>query len=129
MWCRKLCKIFEALQCKRQKQIYFDSSIIKLRISRGCDNLSDHFRDNQRVISPCLLSVPTIDLIIINIIIKSMVPTPNFKIWFIALKARQWAGFFSFAMFWQLLDRKSTRLNSSHQIISYAVFCLKKKKK
>src|SRR5947208_8873432 len=26
---------------------------------------------------------------------------------------------------WQ--DRKSTRLNSSHQIISYAVFCLKKK--
>src|SRR5258708_24917899 len=27
-----------------------------------------------------------------------------------------------------LQDRKSTRLNSSHQIISYAVFCLKKKK-
>src|SRR5258708_20331248 len=27
-----------------------------------------------------------------------------------------------------LIDRKSTRLNSSHQIISYAVFCLKKKK-
>src|SRR5258708_15928267 len=25
------------------------------------------------------------------------------------------------------IDRKSTRLNSSHQIISYAVFCLKKK--
>src|SRR5258708_24044135 len=28
---------------------------------------------------------------------------------------------------WELGDRKSTRLNSSHQIISYAVFCLKKK--
>src|SRR5436305_8436150 len=28
-----------------------------------------------------------------------------------------------------LLDRKSTRLNSSHVRISYAVFCLKKKKK
>src|SRR5258708_21121180 len=27
----------------------------------------------------------------------------------------------------ELQDRKSTRLNSSHQIISYAVFCLKKK--
>src|SRR5690242_21161289 len=27
-----------------------------------------------------------------------------------------------------LLDRKSTRLNSSHMSISYAVFCLKKKK-
>src|SRR5258708_15186308 len=33
--------------------------------------------------------------------------------------------FFSF----KLRDRKSTRLNSSHQIISYAVFCLKKKNK
>src|SRR5256885_3595114 len=31
---------------------------------------------------------------------------------------RKWAG-----------DRKSTRLNSSHLVISYAVFCLKKKKK
>src|SRR5207244_4614091 len=30
---------------------------------------------------------------------------------------------------WIYRDRKSTRLNSSHQIISYAVFCLKKKKK
>src|SRR5258708_30339925 len=28
---------------------------------------------------------------------------------------------------WVEGDRKSTRLNSSHQIISYAVFCLKKK--
>src|SRR5256885_4944180 len=27
-----------------------------------------------------------------------------------------------------VLDRKSTRLNSSHLVISYAVFCLKKKK-
>src|SRR2546429_395812 len=32
----------------------------------------------------------------------------------------RWAG--------NLLDRKSTRLNSSHGYISYAVFCLKKKK-
>src|SRR5256885_12944665 len=29
----------------------------------------------------------------------------------------------------QQIDRKSTRLNSSHLVISYAVFCLKKKKK
>src|SRR5438034_7383144 len=29
----------------------------------------------------------------------------------------------------RLTDRKSTRLNSSHTVISYAVFCLKKKKK
>src|SRR5258708_20728902 len=37
--------------------------------------------------------------------------------------------FFFFYMCTAPLDRKSTRLNSSHQIISYAVFCLKKKKK
>src|SRR5690242_21470485 len=32
-------------------------------------------------------------------------------------------------LFSWFLDRKSTRLNSSHMSISYAVFCLKKKKK
>src|SRR2546421_3254777 len=35
----------------------------------------------------------------------------------------------AFAMQAFILDRKSTRLNSSHDQISYAVFCLKKKKK
>src|SRR5438034_7513374 len=34
-----------------------------------------------------------------------------------------------FALRFADLDRKSTRLNSSHTVISYAVFCLKKKKK
>src|SRR2546426_8227817 len=34
-----------------------------------------------------------------------------------------------FALHHLLADRKSTRLNSSHLVISYAVFCLKKKKK
>src|SRR5437588_3996836 len=34
-----------------------------------------------------------------------------------------------FAQPLQAGDRKSTRLNSSHTVISYAVFCLKKKKK
>src|SRR2546426_3797400 len=35
-----------------------------------------------------------------------------------------------FVLVWGLpADRKSTRLNSSHLVISYAVFCLKKKKK
>src|SRR3989454_4370866 len=40
---------------------------------------------------------------------------------------------FKSTAFWQRIhdegDRKSTRLNSSHLVISYAVFCLKKKKK
>src|SRR5699024_12679608 len=40
--------------------------------------------------------------------------------------ARGAGGEFAFFVF--LADRKSTRLNSSHVSISYAVFCLKKKK-
>src|SRR5258708_25763104 len=55
-----------------------------------------------------------------------------------ARETKSWFGFGSEAtvQIWgkpaldnekQVLDRKSTRLNSSHQIISYAVFCLKKK--
>src|SRR5207245_4624970 len=44
----------------------------------------------------------------------SPVPTSIVQLWFPRL---------------ELQDRKSTRLNSSHGSISYAVFCLKKKKK
>src|SRR5262245_64009818 len=39
------------------------------------------------------------------------------------------AVFIAFYIQYSLRDRKSTRLNSSHLGISYAVFCLKKKKK
>src|SRR5256885_10990148 len=35
----------------------------------------------------------------------------------------------SITAFYSFTDRKSTRLNSSHLVISYAVFCLKQKKK
>src|SRR5258708_27350514 len=49
-------------------------------------------------------------------------PEPAVRSGFLALvEAGPWLG--------STRDRKSTRLNSSHQIISYAVFCLKKKKK
>src|SRR5438034_4315895 len=41
----------------------------------------------------------------------------------------RWRGEGTFHHQEQLVDRKSTRLNSSHTVISYAVFCLKKKKK
>src|SRR5256885_5452400 len=37
-------------------------------------------------------------------------------------------GAWEFSSFAHAVDRKSTRLNSSHLVISYAVFCLKKKK-
>src|SRR5438132_7053316 len=44
----------------------------------------------------------------------------------------EWRGRLVVSRGWGALaqaDRKSTRLNSSHTVISYAVFCLKKKKK
>src|SRR5437879_7950423 len=43
-------------------------------------------------------------------------------------KVRQIFGNVKFLLARSALDRKSTRLNSSHRCISYAVFCLKKKK-
>src|SRR5437588_9003367 len=42
--------------------------------------------------------------------------------------ARQPSGSGKFGGGGRWIDRKSTRLNSSHTVISYAVFCLKKKK-
>src|SRR2546426_6706302 len=46
-----------------------------------------------------------------------------------ALMARQLSERFPVKRYFtDLTDRKSTRLNSSHLVISYAVFCLKKKK-
>src|SRR3712207_7464588 len=45
------------------------------------------------------------------------------------VKVAPFAGNVAAKRFSVLLDRKSTRLNSSHANISYAVFCLKKKNK
>src|SRR5256885_3824105 len=44
-------------------------------------------------------------------------------------KASRWRRASASTRFTSVQDRKSTRLNSSHLVISYAVFCLKKKKK
>src|SRR3712207_7328088 len=41
--------------------------------------------------------------------------------------ALTWRPFWNLIVYLFILDRKSTRLNSSHANISYAVFCLKKK--
>src|SRR5260221_8572037 len=46
--------------------------------------------------------------------------------WLVAARAGRIVGY-AYASKWKG-DRKSTRLNSSHTVISYAVFCLKKKK-
>src|SRR5438270_4384248 len=51
-------------------------------------------------------------------------PIPQTEEFYAALKVRGVP-----TVMLRTLDRKSTRLNSSHSQISYAVFCLKKKKK
>src|SRR2546428_2371897 len=50
---------------------------------------------------------------------------PNFG----QIRSTEWSGHSSYHALQTNLDRKSTRLNSSHDQISYAVFCLKKKNK
>src|SRR5437879_11150513 len=47
----------------------------------------------------------------------------------VAFCAPVWAQQYDQNLFGEMRDRKSTRLNSSHRCISYAVFCLKKEKK
>src|SRR5947208_10210623 len=47
--------------------------------------------------------------------------------WFVAMKPLAGPALAAVRYGQTRIDRKSTRLNSSHQIISYAVFCLKKK--
>src|SRR2546430_6777923 len=54
---------------------------------------------------------------------------PRALSWSIALLLRPQPSCIRLGMWKSRVDRKSTRLNSSHSQISYAVFCLKKKKK
>src|SRR5258708_10225044 len=59
---------------------------------------------------------------------SKVVPKPSRAEQLLALRAgMKWANEHGITRVHR--DRKSTRLNSSHQIISYAVFCLKKKTK
>src|SRR2546426_4390436 len=58
--------------------------------------------------------------------VASIFPSPPFRSSdFAGLRRPRLYGFHTHSR----TDRKSTRLNSSHLVISYAVFCLKKKKK
>src|SRR3712207_7311887 len=56
-------------------------------------------------------------------------PLDTWKVYLQFRAIDRWAALLPRAFAAERLDRKSTRLNSSHANISYAVFCLKKKKK
>src|SRR2546422_7192103 len=55
-------------------------------------------------------------------------PTPKYSATLSGSGRLCWARIFSKSGLFLAADRKSTRLNSSHGYISYAVFCLRKKK-
>src|SRR2546426_7260033 len=57
-----------------------------------------------------------------ELVISSVPPTTYYNVGALALGYLRTVGT-------EEIDRKSTRLNSSHLVISYAVFCLKKKKR
>src|SRR5258708_31765250 len=69
------------------------------------------------------LSIPIVVAVAAHLEFSWMGYTPTDDGWVLAGSRRILAGQIPH----RDLDRKSTRLNSSHQIISYAVFCLKKK--
>src|SRR2546430_7839790 len=75
-----------------------------MALTVGCARCHDHKFD----------PIPQADYYSMAGIFKSSKTMENFKV---------------VAKWHEYVDRKSTRLNSSHSQISYAVFCLKKKKK
>src|SRR5207244_9751570 len=56
------------------------------------------------------------------------VVTTNLRPGYVRKNGAPYSGKTVVTEYYDVKDRKSTRLNSSHQIISYAVFCLKKKR-
>src|SRR5690625_5549348 len=75
----------------------------------------------QRIIE-ILVGIPNLILIILFILIFE----PGIITIILAMVITGWVNMARIVR-GQILDRKSTRLNSSHVAISYAVFCLKKK--
>src|SRR5258708_20882230 len=61
-------------------------------------------------------------------LVESQLNVGHIKLVLFVAESCSWMKYAGVLFFRSNSDRKSTRLNSSHQIISYAVFCLKKKK-
>src|SRR5688500_1051284 len=80
-------------------------------------------RGNARVPFPIRYFLVAILFVLFDVEVIFMYP------WAVNFKEFGVTGLLQMLVFISLLDRKSTRLNSSHLVISYAVFCLKKKTK
>src|SRR5687768_17935001 len=64
-----------------------------------------------------------------QLFLRGLIPWMGFPTVYVPFEAARRVGGSSSYTWKRMIDRKSTRLNSSHGYISYAVFCLKKKKK
>src|SRR5690606_25123599 len=93
---------------------------------RAAHNVTDS-PDTRRIGRAQVINVDEATLIQVHATVSSQ---QTFGVWTTTHAHDQFVeGFFLlFAIFVSVRDRKSTRLNSSHVKISYAVFCLKKKK-
>src|SRR5690625_5976330 len=92
---------------------------------------SHNFRKIRSVILTAMLSFVSLACMKTNLTAQTAVEadTPGLSdIEFTVTEASEWTALFKRNTGW-IGDRKSTRLNSSHVAISYAVFCLKKKNK
>src|SRR2546422_3371870 len=83
---------------------------------------TDSLRDDSRTGAPILIAGP-------GGVTRSAASRTNLFHADVLLSYQPVPGTVVFAGYGSNIDRKSTRLNSSHGYISYAVFCLKKKKK
>src|SRR2546429_6924868 len=98
------------------------------QLVRVATSMLERLSTSPGIDAAALVNYPPLSMIRVGVpvTIEGQTPPPG-QLWM----ARYWVaapGYFHTAGI-RLLDRKSTRLNSSHGYISYAVFCLKKKKK
>src|SRR5947209_3723449 len=110
-------------------------------VTRGGGSIEDLWEFNEEIVARAIFhsAVPIvsavgheIDFTICDFVADLRAPTPSAAAELIVpdvIDLQRRIDSCARALARQLLDRKSTRLNSSHANISYAVFCLKKKKK
>src|SRR3712207_7265575 len=82
---------------------------------------TEHFQRYHRVLNRAAWSGRAASHVLLGVLVKTFMPSGPLVIGVDETLERRWGK--------KIADRKSTRLNSSHANISYAVFCLKKKKK
>ena len=124
------------VQLLRQQEGFYDKILILQSDTLGQIAWAQVWGNNEEVLRPRkIVQLPNGNLIVAATYFNPFQGGAELALLYMAADGsilRQ-AVYATFAAenIWDILprDRKSTRLNSSHTVISYAVFCLKKKKK